>query len=79
MRTSSALKLVERFKRIADDEIEYTITVEDPKTFTRPWTAVMPIARMPDGTQIYEYACHEGNYAMSNLLRGARVDAAEQQ
>jgi hypothetical protein len=75
MRTSSELRLVERFRRVADDEIEYTITVEDPKTFTRPWTAVMPISRLPDGTQIYEYACHEGNYAMANLLRGARIDA----
>ena len=55
--------------------MEYTITVEDPKTFTQPWTAVIPIARLSEGTQIYEYACHEGNYAMPNLLRGARVDA----
>jgi hypothetical protein len=75
MRVSSALRLVERFRRVGSDEMEYTITVEDPKTFTQPWTAVIPIARLPEGTQIYEYACHEGNYAMPNLLRGARVDA----
>jgi hypothetical protein len=78
MRTSDTLRLVERFRRIGPDEMEYTITVEDPKTFTQPWTAVIPIARLPDGTQIYEYACHEGNYAMPNLLRGARTDAGEQ-
>jgi hypothetical protein len=78
MRVSDTLRLVERFRRVGADEMEYTITVEDPKTFTQPWTAVIPIARLPDGTQIYEYACHEGNYAMSNLLRGARVDASEQ-
>jgi hypothetical protein len=73
-RVSDELRLVERFRRVSSDEMEYTITVEDPKTFTRPWTAVIPIARLPQGTQIYEYACHEGNYAMTNLLRGARVD-----
>ena len=78
MRVSDTLRLVERFRRIGADEIEYTITVEDPKTFTQPWTAVIPIARLPEGTQIYEYACHEGNYAMPNLLRGARVDASGQ-
>ena len=75
-RASESLHLVERFRRVSADEIEYTITVEDPKTFTRPWTAVMPISRLPAGTQIYEYACHEGNYAMPNLLRGARAGAA---
>ena len=58
--------------------MEYTITVEDPKTFARPWTAVIPIKRLEEGTQIYEYACHEGNYAMPNLLRAGRADAAEQ-
>jgi hypothetical protein len=78
MRVSDELRLVERFRRIGADEMEYTITVEDPKTFTQPWTAVIPIARLPEGTQIYEYACHEGNYAMSNLLRGARVDASDE-
>ncbi len=75
-RASESLRLVERFMRVGADEIEYTITVEDPKTFTRPWTAVMPISRLAAGTQIYEYACHEGNYALPNMLRGARNDAA---
>jgi hypothetical protein len=75
MRVSDELRLVERFRRVGADEMEYTITVEDPKTFTKPWTAVIPIARLPEGTQIYEYACHEGNYAMPNLLRGARGGA----
>ena len=75
-RASESLRLVERFTRVSADEIEYTITVEDPKTFTEPWTAVMPISRLPAGTQIYEYACHEGNYALPNMLRGARTGAA---
>ena len=76
-RPSETLHLVERFRRIDADTIEYTITVEDPGTFSKPWTAVIPIARLADDTQIYEYACHEGNYAMPNLLSGGRADAAK--
>ncbi len=75
-RPSESLHLVERFKRVDPTTIEYTVTVQDPTTFTRPWTAVIPISRLSDDTQIYEYACHEGNYAMPNLLRGGRSDAA---
>jgi len=75
-RPSESLHLVERFKRVDAATIEYTITVDDPTTFTRPWTAVIPISKLSDDTQIYEYACHEGNYAMPNLLRGGRTDAA---
>jgi hypothetical protein len=75
-RPSESLHLVERFKRIDANTMEYTVTVEDPATFTRPWTAVIPISKLPGDTQIYEYACHEGNYAMPNLLRGGRTDAA---
>ena len=74
-RPSEALHLIERFRRLDAATIEYTITVEDPATFTKPWTAVIPISKLSDDTQIYEYACHEGNYAMPNLLRGGRSDA----
>jgi hypothetical protein len=74
-RPSETLHLRERFTRINADTLEYRITVDDPQTFLRPWTAVIPISRLADGTQIYEYACHEGNYAMRNLLNGARADA----
>jgi hypothetical protein len=76
-RPSESLHLVERLRRIDANTLEYTITVDDPVTFARPWTAVIPITRLPDDTQIYEYACHEGNYAMTNLLRGGRADAAK--
>ena len=78
-RPSETLRLVEHFARIDADSIEYRITVEDPTTFSQPWTAVIPITRLADGTQIYEYACHEGNYAIPNLLSGARADAAARQ
>ena len=76
-RTSESLHLVEHFRRTAADTIEYKITVDDPATFSRPWTAVIPIVKLTDDTQIYEYACHEGNYAMPNLLSGGRADAAK--
>src|SRR5262245_13517142 len=76
-RPSETLHLVERFKRSDANTLEYTITVEDPHTFVGPWTAVIPISRIPDGALIYEYACHEGNYAVPNLLSGGRADAAK--
>jgi hypothetical protein len=74
-RPSEMLHLVERFTRVDADTMEYRITIEDPRTFTKPWTAVIPISKLPDDTQVYEYACHEGNYAMPNLLSGARADS----
>jgi hypothetical protein len=64
------LRLVERFTRIDRDTIEYRFTVDDPGTWTRPWTVTFPLVRS-DG-RIYEYACHEANYGMTNLLKGAR-------
>jgi len=73
-RPSETLHMVERFTRSDADTIEYEITVEDPTTFTKPWKAVIPITKLPDKTEIYEYACHEGNYAMANLLSGARAE-----
>jgi hypothetical protein len=76
-RPSETLHIVERFTRTGPDAMEYRITVEDPATFEKPWTAVIPITRLNDETQIYEYACHEGNYAMTNLLAGGRADAAK--
>ena len=75
-RPSETLHLVERFTRTSADTIEYKITVEDPATFSKPWTATIPISKLADDTQIYEYACHEGNQAMPNLLSGGRADAA---
>ena len=65
------MTLIERFTRFDDDTLRYEVTVEDEATWTRPWTAVLDMPKT-DG-DIYEYACHEGNYGMVNLLRGARV------
>ena len=64
---------VEHFTRIGEDMIDYRFTIEDPTVYTQPWTAVRPMPRLPDYIQ-YEYACHEGNYAMTYILRGARVE-----
>lgn len=69
---SEDLKLVERFTRTSENTLEYEVTVNDPKTFTAPWTVAFPVTREP-GYQIFEYACHEGNYAMRNRLSAARA------
>ena len=66
------LDLVERFTRIDAETLLYEFTVEDRSTWTRPWTAAVPMVRN-DG-QMYEYACHEGNYGMVGILAGARAD-----
>jgi len=70
--SSANLHLVERFTRVNADILLYEFTAEDPRTFTRAWTAHIPMRRS-DGA-LYEYACHEGNYGMFNLLAGARAD-----
>jgi hypothetical protein len=72
---SEDLRLVERFTRTSDRSIQYAVTVFDPKTFTASWTVEFPITQEP-GYQIFEYACHEGNYAMSDILSGARAEEA---
>jgi hypothetical protein len=65
------LHVVERFTRLDEDTIRYEFTVDDPTTWTKAWSAEMPLAR--DKGPIYEYACHEGNYGLPNNLSGARA------
>jgi hypothetical protein len=76
---SEALHVIERFTRVDADTIQYEVTVEDPNVYTRPWKVAFPFSRDPDA-QLFEYACHEGNYAMTNTLSGARAEekAAEE-
>ena len=62
---------VERYTRVADDLIDYRFTIEDPTVYTASWTATRPMPRLDDYI-IYEYACHEGNRAMSNILNAER-------
>jgi hypothetical protein len=66
------LRLVERFTRIARDKVEWAVTVDDPTMWTRSWTFAIPLT-MNDNEPVLEYACHEGNYAVRNILSGARV------
>ena len=72
---SADLHLTERFTRISPDVLLYEVTVDDPTTWTRPWTYAVPMQRNPE--PLYEYACHEGNYAMEVILAGARAKEAE--
>jgi hypothetical protein len=72
---SPKLVLTERFRPIARDKIEWSMTVNDPDTWVRPWTFAMRLTADPE-QQLFEYACHEGNYAMRNILSGARADDA---
>ena len=66
------LHLIERFTRVAPDRINYEVTVNDPKTWIKPWTALIHLTQMK--TRIYEYACHEGNEPMIGILAGARAE-----
>ncbi|HEV8234302.1 MAG TPA: hypothetical protein VGP84_06865, partial [Gemmatimonadaceae bacterium] len=66
------LHVIERFKRADAATVHYQLTVEDPTTFSRPWTASLDLKKDPRQVQVPEYACHEGNYAMFNILSGAR-------
>jgi hypothetical protein len=68
---SEALRVVERFTRTGPESIRYEFTVDDPQTWTMPWSGEMPLRRWEG--PIYEYACHEGNYGLENILRAARV------
>ena len=73
---SSDLRLVERFTRVGPDTLQYEFTMHDPTTWTRPWTARILMRPSPGTGVIYEFACHEGNYAIANTLRGARLQEA---
>jgi hypothetical protein len=70
---SDATRVIERFKRTDANTLEYRVTIEDPKTWTKPWTVQFPLKRDPE-YRLYEYACHEGNYYMYNALTGARAE-----
>jgi hypothetical protein len=69
-------RLTERFTRASADFINYEVTLDDPDTWTQPWTRMIRLRAKPD-EQVYEYACHEGNYSMEVILAGARAEEAE--
>jgi hypothetical protein len=70
--SSEHMRLTERFTRIDEDTIDYQFTVDDPETWTRPWTAALPFKKTIG--PIFEHACHEGNYGLYNTLAGARAE-----
>ena len=72
--SGKTLRLTERLTRVNADTMRYEYTVTDPATFTRPFTAAIPLRK--SDVPIFEYACHEGNYGLLNILRGARDDEA---
>ena len=72
---SEHLTVVERITRVSEDAIDYEITVTDPTVWTEPFTVSTPMTAMDEG--VWEYACHEGNYALPNILSGARAEERE--
>jgi hypothetical protein len=70
--TSDALKLTERYTRVDPNTVQYEVTIDDPKTYVQPFKVAFPLTQEP-GYQNFEYACHEGNYAMFDSLSGARA------
>jgi hypothetical protein len=70
---ADALKLTERFRRISPTKLDWRVTVEDPTTWTRPWTFAVPLT-LNDSEPIFEYACHEGNYAVKHMLSATRAE-----
>ena len=73
---SENVRLTERFSRVAADRIHYSFTIDDPELYSQPWTAEMPMAILSE--QMYEYACHEGNYSLPSILAGARREEMDE-
>jgi hypothetical protein len=71
--SSPGLRLTERFTRTGRDAIQYQVTFTDPGTWTAPWTAALDLKSRPENAGVFEYACHEGNHGMSNMLSAARA------
>jgi hypothetical protein len=70
---SAGLTLTERLTRTGRDSMQYQVTFTDPSTWTAPWTAALDMKSRPDNAGVFEYACHEGNHGMSNMLSAARA------
>ena len=72
LKSSDQLEVTERFTVIAERDLKYSYVVSDPKIYTQSFTVEIPLERLPEGQHFYEFACHEGNYAMRNIMSGAR-------
>ncbi len=73
---SRGTRVTERFERVGPATIEYTVTYDDPGTWVRPWSLMIPLEKSSTEDTLFEYACHEGNYAMTGTLAGARAEEA---
>jgi hypothetical protein len=71
--TGDALRLTERFTRVSPETIDYEVTIDDPETWVRPWKVLVPLSTQP-GYRMFPFECHEGNYALRNILAGAREE-----
>ena len=74
---NETLRVIERFTRVGDGQIDYQFMVDNPTMYTKPWKAVLPMAKVKG--PIYEYACHEGNYGIANVLSGYRAQEKAKQ
>jgi hypothetical protein len=70
--SSEKLHVTERFTRTGAENLKYEITIDDPGTWTKPWSLMIPLRRSSD--PLYEYACHEGNIGLAGILAGARAE-----
>jgi len=68
------LRIVERFTPLNPGTVEWSTAVDDPSTWTRPWTFAMNLTKKDASQQVFEYACHEGNYGLRNILSAARAE-----
>jgi hypothetical protein len=75
--SSENLKLVERFRPLGPNTVEWSVTFDDPRTWAKPWTFAMNLTKVPDAEGPFEYACNEGNYGLHNILTAARAEEAE--
>lgn len=75
--SSQYLKMIERFKPVAKDTVEWSVTFDDPHTWLRPWTFAMNLAKKDDSQRPFEYACNEGNFGMVGILKAARAEERE--
>ena len=73
--TTEKGKMIERFTRLGPDEMDYHMTIDDPAWYTQPWTASIPMTKVKG--PLFEYACHEGNYGLPNILAGHRKEEAD--
>ena len=73
--TGTNLTLIERFRRVDESTLLYEFIIDDPTTYTRPFTVALPMQKSED--PVFEYACHEGNYGLLHIMRGARIEERE--